>query len=608
MSNKTGGVPKRSSISDEHKWDTSHLFVSDGVWEKELKAVRRLFKRVAAYKGTFAESDDNVLACFEENMSMNLRFQKLALYAGLKRDEDTRISKYQGFCQMLSQAGTEFAEMSSFISPELAALPAERIKGMIGNPDFSDFSFILKNHLRMRKHVLSDKEEGLLATLSLGSGGTSLAYSTFSDADLRFPKVKDDEGRDTELTQSNFGAFRKSKNRRVRKAAFEAMFGTLHSYRNTMAVLLSGFVKEQVAHAKARGHKSALHAALSGDNIPVAVYREMIESVNKHLPLLHDYLRFRRRMMRLKELRYYDLYPSLVKGPDMRFTHDEACRLVLSACEPMGAEYIRALRHGLDPRNGWIDVMPNRGKRSGAYMNGSGYGIHPYVLTNFLGDYQSVSTLAHEMGHAIHSYFSNANQSFAKADYSIFVAEVASTLNEVLLMESMLDQTTNPKQRLFLRSEMMEDFRTTVFRQAMFAEFELAIYEAVEHREPLTADRITEIYLGIVRKYYGHDEGVVLVDDLYGMEWAYIPHFYYNFYVFQYTTGMTAAVAIAQKILSCKPKAREKYIKNLLMAGGSDYPVKLLKRAGADLTKRSAYDTAMAQFKSALDGAVALVV
>ena len=612
MTKKAAAVPERSKIADKHKWKPEHLFKSDEEWEDTLKSVSRRFRQISKFKGKLL-MDKNVLACLQTVSSISKVFYKLALYAGLKRDEDTRESKYQGYRQMLSQAGTEFYEAASFISPELTALPTEDLRRMIASSAFKDYDFELKDLLRQKKHVLSDKEEALMATLSLGSGAAASAYSIFSNADLKFPKIKDEEGREIELTDSNFGTFQKSKSRRVRKAAFQTMYKTIHGYRNTTASLLSSFIKEQVAHAKARKHKSALHAALGGDNIPVAVYHTMVEAINSHLPSLHRYLELRRRMMKLKELRYHDLYPSLIKGADMEFSHEEACRLVIEATEPMGREYTEALKHGLDPVNGWVDVLPNRGKRSGAYMNGV-HGVHPYVLTNFLGAYGSVSTLAHEMGHAMHSYFSNRTQVYDKADYSIFVAEVASTLNEALLMEHMLKSTPNPpmmadarKQRLFLLGQKLEDFRTTVFRQAMFAEFELVLYEAVERKEPLTADSITEMYLGIVRKYYGHAEGIVLVDDLYGMEWARIPHFYYNFYVFQYTTGMTAATTLARRILDEGPKARDRYIKNLLKAGGSDYPVKLLKRAGADLTKRKAYDIAMWDFEDALKEVETLV-
>jgi len=600
MSRQKGGVPERSSIDDKYKWNPQHIFQSDEQWEAEMKVLRSQFKRIAKFKGKFAKGDAHVLSCLKLTSDLSKTFYGLHVYASLKRDVDTRESKYQGYRQMLSQMGTEFSEAASFINPELISLPVESLKRMITSPDFRDFDFFLKDLLRQKKHVLSEKEEALMATLSLGSGAGSLAYSTFSNADLKFPRVKNEQGEEIELTQSNFSTFRRSKSRRVRKAAFGAMFGTLKDYANTMSVMLSSHVKEQIADTKARKHRSVLHAHLGEDNIPVEVYHELIESINGHLPSLHRYLRLRKRMMRLKELRYHDLYPTLIKGTDMEFSHKEACRLVIEASEPMGREYLAAMEHGLDPANGWVDVYPNRGKKSGAYMNGSAYGVHPYVLTNFLGNYGSVSTLAHEMGHAMHSYFSNRHQPFDKASYATFVAEVASTFSETLLMEHMLSKVTKKKDRLALLGEKMEDFRQTVFRQTMFAEFELAMYTAAEQKEPLTADRLTEMYLGVVRKYYGHDEGVVLVDDLYGMEWAYIPHFYYNYYVFQYATGMTAAIVLASRVLGEGKKARDRYMTHLLKAGGSDYPVKLLKRAGADLTKRSTYDIAMRDFDAAL--------
>jgi oligoendopeptidase F len=603
------GTAERGEIAAKYKWNTAHLFASDAAWEKERAGVVAAFKGITECKGKLKRGKRMVRTCLERLFQTRKRLDRLANYSHRLYDQDTRVAKYQGYKEVVDKVATDYMEVISFVQPELLALPAATLRALIKDKEFADYSQYLRDILRLKPHILTPLEEKLLASASLMRDTGYNTYSAFSGADLKFPTIRDESGEEVQLSQSLFTRYRTSESQRVRKDTFEAFFGTYKEYRNTLASLLSAQINSNIVYARARKYKTALDAALDGGNIPVAVYHNMIKAVNKHLPTLHRYLKLRQRLLGLKELRYYDMYPSIIKKVELKYNYDESRALLVRALDPMGKEYVAALDQGLAPQSGWVDVYPNKGKRSGAYMDGSAFDVHPYVLCNHLDDYNSVSTLAHEMGHAMHSFFSNKNQPFPKADYSIFVAEVASTLNEALLMHHMLAQVEDPKKRLFLLGEQLEDFRQTVFRQAMFAEFELRLYERAERKEALTAEQISKIYLEIARRYYGHDQKVVLIDELYGMEWAYVPHFYYNFYVYQYVTGMTAAVALSEMVLDPKggTAARERYVKHMLKAGGSDYPIVLLKRAGVDLTTVAPYDIAMRVFSRTLEQAEKLV-
>jgi len=602
-------TPERAAIDARHRWKTGDLFASDAAWDKERAAVVAGFKQITDCKGKLKRGKKMVKTCLERLFALRMRLDRLANYAHRLHDQDTRVPKYQGMKQVTEKVATDFLEATSFLQPELLALPARSLQEMIKDKPFADYGQYLREMLRVKAHILSPAEEKLLASASLMRDTGYNTYSTFSGADLKFPEITDEKGNKVRLTQSLFTSYRSSEERHVRKEVFERFFGTYKEYRNTLAALLGSQINANIVYARARKYDSALEAALDANNVPTAVYHNMIKAVNQHLPTMHRYLKLRQELLGLKELRYYDMYPPIVKKVEMKYSYAEARSLLARAIAPMGKEYVDALVQGLEPSRGWVDVYPNTGKRSGAYMDGSAYQVHPFVLINYLDNYNSVSTLAHEMGHAMHSHFSNKNQPFPKADYSIFVAEVASTLNEALLMDHMLSKVEDPKERLYLLGQQMEDFRQTVFRQSMFAEFELALYERAEKKEPLTAEAISEIYLKIVRKYYGQAKGMVVVDDLYGMEWAYVPHFYYDFYVFQYVTGMTAATALAEMIRDPKQgqKARDRYINNMLKAGGSDYAVTLLKRAGVDLTTTAPYDVAMGVFSRTLSEAEKLV-
>jgi len=602
-------TPERASIDARYRWKTSDLFPSDAAWDKERREIVAAFKEIEACKGKLKRGKKMVKTCLERTFALRKRLDLLANYAHRLYDQDTRVAKYQGMKQIVDKVYTDYREVTSFLEPELLSLPVQALQGMIKDRAFADYDQYLREIVRRKPHILSPAEEKLLAAASLMGDTGYNTYSTFSGADLSFPTIKDDKGAEVKLTQALFTKYRASADRDVRRSTFEAFFGTYKKYRNTLASLLGAQINANIVYSKARKYPSALAASLDANNVPTAVYHNMIKAVNKHLPALHRYLKLRQELLGLKDLYYYDMYPPIVQKVELKYSYDEGRKMLGVALAPMGKEYLDALDGGLSPKAGWVDVYPNKGKRSGAYMDGSAYAVHPFVLLNFLDDYSSVSTLAHEMGHAMHSYFSNKNQPFPKADYSIFVAEVASTLNEALLMHHTLAKVEDPEKRLYLLGEQMEAFRQTIFRQSMFSEFELALYERAEKKEPLTADAIDQIYLKIARKYYGHDKGVVTVDDLYGIEWAYVPHFYYNFYVFQYVTGMTAATALSEMIVDDKQgeKARERYVNNMLKAGASDYPINLLKRAGVDLTTTKPYDVAMAVFSRTLAEAEKLV-
>jgi oligoendopeptidase F len=600
----------RGAIAAKYKWSVKDLFSGDDAWSQERDSIVAELPKLGKFKGQLKKGTAKVKACLDLMFSLRKRLARLSSYANRKFDEDTRVAKYGGFKEIVDKVATEFSTVSSFAQPELLTLPKQTLQAMIKDKALAEYSQVLRDVVRVKAHVLSPTEEALLAATSLTKDTGYNVYSTFTSGELQFPTIKDDKGKSVKLTQSLFVRYRASTSRDVRAAAFKAFFDTFAAYKNTLANLLSSQINANIVYAQAHKYKTALEGALDGSNIPTSVYHNMITAVNKHLPALHRYLRLRQKLLGVKQLEYHDMYPPMIKQVEMKFPYDKASQILAAALAPMGKPYVDVLVSGLKPGGGWVDAFPNQGKKSGAYMDGGAYEVHPYVLSNYLDDYHSLSTIAHEMGHALHSHSSNKTQPYAKADYSIFVAEVASTLNEALLIKHMLRQMKDPKQQLYLLGEQLESFRQTIFRQTMFAEFELALYRRAEKKEPLTADVISKTYLEIIRRYYGHDAKVVNVEARCAMEWAYIPHFYYDYYVFQYVTGQTAATALAEMIGKGGAegkKAAERYVKHLLQAGSSDYPIALLKNAGVDLTTTKPYDVAMKVFTQTLDQAEQLV-
>ncbi len=430
------------------------------------------------------------------------------------------------------------------------------------------------------------------------AGAASSIYMIFSNAELPYPEVELSDGSKVRLTKAGYARYRALPNRADREAVFEAFWKVHNDFRRTFGVQLYSNVKKDMFYARARGYKSCLESALDRNNIPVKVYTTLIENVNNNLEAFHRYLRLKKRILGVETLKYSDVYAPVVEGIDLKYTYEEAKKLVIDAARPLGREYVAIVKKAFSQR--WIDVYPTAGKRAGAYSNGSAYDVHPYVLLNFNGLYDDVSTLAHELGHALHSYYSNKNQPYPTADYSIFVAEVASTFYEALLMHKMLSEIKDDEVRLSLLMNYLDGIKGTVFRQTQFAEFELLIHEKAERGEALTGDVLSELYGDILRRYYGHDKGICRIDDLYCVEWAYVPHFYYNFYVYQYSTSFTASTALSEKVLGKEKGAVNRYIE-FLSAGGSDYPIEILKRAGVDMTSAGPFERTMAVMNRTMD-------
>ncbi|MBK8481623.1 MAG: oligoendopeptidase F family protein [Proteobacteria bacterium] len=596
----------RSATAPALRWNTRHLYPSEAAWGRARRALRAALAGIRACRGTLAGGPAPVRRCLDRAFAAQRDLARLTSYAERRHDEDTRVARYQALREVAEKLATELLEACSFIEPELAALPEPRLRRLCQHPSLAAYTRFLGEVLRLRPHLLSAAEEALLARTSLLRETGQQAYATFCGADLVFPPLRSATGRGLPLTQALFPRYRAAPDRALRERAFSTYFGTFQRYRHTLAALLSAQVNANITFARARRYDTALAAALHDDELPLEVYSRTIAAAHEHLPLLHRYFRLRRRRLGVARLRYHDLYAPIVERASFHFPLARARETLQAALAPLGGEYAAVLAQALGARSGWIDLYPQPGKASGAYMDGSAYDVHPYVLGNYLDDFNSLSMLAHELGHALHSFFSNRAQPYPKAEYATFVAEVASTLNEILLSAHLRRSARTPRQRLFLLGEQLEGFRTTFFRQALFAEFELAIYERAEAGQALTADVLSAVYLRLLRKYHGHERGVVEVDERCAIEWACIPHFFLGFYVFQYATGWTAATALAEAIAREGAAASRRYAEALLTTGRSAPPLVLLARAGVDLTGIEPYRLAMAAFERALAEAEAL--
>ena len=600
---KDGKLPERDSIDKKYRWDLSHLFKDDIAWAEAQKGMEEEIKAAGLCRGTLSKGAARVKECLDTAYKGKHRLARLSAYAMMRYHADTRVSATSGMKSTMDKIATSYAEAVSFIEPELLMLDTKTLEALSADKSLADYSQFFSNLVRKKPHVLDNSGEEILAASGIMGMAPYNIYTAYTGSDMEFGEITDSSGNKVKLTVAAYMKYRESTNRDDRKKVFEEFFGSYKKVRNFMATTLGAQVDADVFYAKSRKYNSSLEAALFPDNIPVSLYENLIKSINSYIPVLHRYLKMRKELLGLTELRYYDLYVPVVKGVELSYTYEDAVRVVEEALAPMGVDYLRAISSGMKPGSGWVDVYPNEGKKSGAYMTGDHYDVHPYVLLNFIDNYDAVSTLAHEMGHAMHSYLSNSNEPYPKSDYPIFLAEVASTFNEALLMENTLKSVKEPEKRLSLLIESMEMFRTTMFRQAMFAEFELELYRMAERREPLTADSLSAAYLKLLRKYYGHEQGVVTIDDLYGNEWEYIPHFYYNFYVYQYVTGFIAANALAQDILISGAAARDRYLNNMLKKGSSDYALNILKRAGVDMLTSEPYEKAVKLFEKRLEDA-----
>lgn len=589
----------RSKTPDKYKWDLTPLYASDEAFVQAKDKFVTELAAVTKYRGTLAQSPQQFLAALDEIFTLQKEFARLYSYASMSSDRDTRDSKYQSMQQEIGQIGTNFAAATSWFQPEVLKMDRATVDGFFKQePKLAIYRQPIDDVLRRQAHTRNESEEKIIADAGLMADGAGQTYSIFADADFPFPTIKLSDGKDAKIDKANFGFYRASQNRDDRKATFEAYFGALNQYRATFGTTLNAAMLSHVFNMRARNYDSTLAGSLDRANIPVAVYHQHIENVNNALPTLHRYLNLRKRMLGVEELHYYDLYAPLVKNVDLGYDVDAGGKLIIASLAPLGKDYQSVVQKALDER--WIDMYPNEGKRSGAYSNGAAYDVHPFMLMNYMGKYDDVSTLTHELGHTMQSYFSNKKQPFATADYPIFVAEVASTFNQALLNDYMLKQIKDDDTRLSILGEYLENLRLTVFRQTQFAEFELRIHELAEKGQPLTGDKLNEVYLDIVRRYYGHDKGVTVVDDNVKIEWAHIPHFYYNYYVYQYATSFTASAALSEKVLAGDKEATKRYL-DFLSAGSSDYPIALLKKAGVDMQTSQPIDLTMQKMNRVID-------
>jgi oligoendopeptidase F len=572
----------RSKIDDKFKWNLTDLFASDEAWRAAKDELAPEITKITSSKGTLASSPARLAEALETLNRLNKELQRVYVYASLKSDQDTRESKYQGMQQEMQQLAAKFGEQVSFVEPEILKIDKATLDTWLTQEArLKTFKHYLDDIQRRQPHTLSDNEERLLAASSVAAGTGSSVYNILANADFPYPSVTLSDGKTVKLDSSSFSLYRGVANRDDRQKVMSTFFNALGAFKGTFGSTLNGQVQSNEFYASARHYKTAVEAALDPNNLPVTVYTRLVDGVNQGLPTFQRYLQLRKKMMKLPDLHYYDLYAPLVASTDLTYTPEESQKNVLAALAPLGPEYVAAVNRAFKER--WIDLLPNEGKRSGAYSQGGAYDVHPYMLINFNGKYADMTTVAHELGHTMQSYLSNKAQPFHLANYPIFVAEVASTFNEALLIDHMLKTIKDDDTRLSLLGNYLENIKGTVFRQTQFAEFELRIHQMAEKGEPITGEALDKLYLEITRKYYGHDKGVCVVDDYVAHEWAFIPHFYYNFYVFQYATSFTASAALSEKVLAGDPAATKRYLA-FLSAGGSKYPIELLKDAGVDMT------------------------
>jgi oligoendopeptidase F len=589
----------RSKIPDSYKWNLADLYAGEAAWKGEKDEFVKSMGTIDQYRGKLASSPQALLGCFTTLSNLSRTYSKLYVYASLASDLDTRDASHLTMVQDMGQVGAEFGAKTAFIQPEVLKIDRATIDRYLkSEPGLGVYRHDLDDILRRKEHTGTESEEKIIADAGLMADAPDNIYGIFSNADFPFPSVTLSDGKAVKLDKAAFSLYRAVPNREDRKKVFAAYFNALNGYRRTFGTQLYAEVKKDMFYAKARNYKSALQSALDGSNIPVEVYQNLVKGVNDNLGTFHRYLALRKRMMGLSELHYYDLYAPLVKDLDLAYTYEEAQKNILASLKPLGEAYIGVARKGFAER--WVDVFPTEGKRSGAYSQGSAYGVHPYMLLNYNGKYDDMSTLTHELGHTMHSFLSNTTQPYPTSQYSIFVAEVASTFNEALLMDYMLKAIKDDDTKLALLGNYLDNIKGTIFRQTQFAEFELRIHEIAEKGGSLTGDTFNEVYADITKRYYGHDKGVCIVDDEVKAEWAHIPHFYYNFYVFQYATSFTASSALSEEVMAGDVHATQKYLE-LLKSGGADYPIALLKKAGVDMTTAQPLALTMQKMNRVMD-------
>ena len=591
---ETKKIFERSEIPEKDRWAVEDMYPSDDAWKEDLEKMKAMTAELAAFAGTLSKDAKTLLAFNQKQEEAGIVMSNLYNYSSRRNDEDTRVAKYQEMNGMAMSAYVAFASATAFATPEIMAISEEDMERFYQQePGLERYRRYISNIRRLAAHVLSPNEEKLLAMAGEMMQSPDDIYSKFADADLTFPDAVDKDGNKHPLSQGTYISYMESDDRELRKSAFQNTYNTWAAYKNTMAGILNSQVKALQFNADARHYASSLEASLDQTNVPVEVYHNLIKAVHQNFDKMHRYTRLRKKLLGVDELHFYDLYTPLVPGADVKIPFEQAKQTVYESLAPMGEDYRKVLKEGFDNR--WIDVYQNVGKRSGAYSAGAF--VHPYVLLNYSGTLDSQFTLAHEMGHALHSWHSNKYQNPVDADYVIFVAEVASTCNEALLMEHLLAKTTDKKERAYLINHFLEQFRTTLYRQTMFAEFELIIGQLNQQGVALTAERMCEEYKKLNALYFGED---IVLDDEIAYEWERIPHFYYNYYVFQYATGYSAAIALSRRILREGQQAVKDYI-GFLSGGCSKSPIDLLKGAGVDMSSPEPVNQALALFGELLD-------
>lgn len=583
-----GTIPLRQEIPEKYKWKLELMYEEDALWEEDFQKVPGLLPQMVEFKGTLSSSPAVLRRAFTLRDEIEMLLEKLYAYARMRKDEDNAREQYQELEDRAQGLVAEAGAALSFIVPEILAVDDDTLSAFLKSGELTLYRHHLEDIIRLKEHILSDKEEEMLSLAGEVLQAPENLFAMLSNADLTFPDITDENGQEMALTYGRYQQFMQSQDRRVRRDAFEGMFSAFHSFRNTFNASLSSEVKKNLFLSRVRRYPSALDYPLDRDNIPTRVYHNVVDTVNQNLTSLHRYVALKKKALKLEQVHFYDLYPSIAGTPDKKYTFEEAGAIVLKSLQPLGEEYTAGVKEGL--HGGWIDAFESKGKTPGGYSFGT-YTSPPFILMNFTGALDDVFTLAHELGHSMHSYYSRGSQPFVYATYTLFSAEVASTTNETLLVEHLL-KTTPLAEKAAIVNRYLEGIRATFYRQALFAEFELRIHSLVEKGEALTADKLCAYWLELNRRYYGPD---FAADDLLGIEWARIPHFYYNFYVYKYVTGFAAGTYLGKALLTGSEETRRRYI-NFLKKGSADYTLNILKEAGVDMQTPTPLEETVALF------------
>lgn len=588
----------RKDIPVEYTWKIEDLYATQEDWKADKEGLVMMISEIDAKSKGWTDSPDKMIEMYELSDALYLKGARLFAYASNSSNMELSNPVFQVMKGELQSIYVQAGSKMSFIREDILKMDEKVLQEYFKKqPKLENYRKSIEDIIRAKDHILTQDQEKVISQIGLFSGTPSQASGFLRDVDMPAPEIILSDGIKIILNTANYSKFRASKNPQDRTLVMKTFWGNYKKYENTLASLLDGAMKQHLFNAKVRKYKDCLEARLFGDNIDVNVYHSLIKNMHENLGTMHRFMKLKKELLGLDKMRYEDIYASAVKSVDKTYTYDEAVNLVIEAVKPLGEEYVTALRNGFSSR--WVDIYPNKDKQSGAYSYGV-YGVHPFVKMNYDGKYDAVATLAHELGHSMHSYFSTKTQTFTNSGYPTFLAEIASTFNENLLMDYMLKNEKDDMFKLFILDNYLDGIRGTIYRQTLFAEFELAMHRRVEEGKTLTPDWLNKKYLDLTREYYGHDLGVMEVDDYIQNEWSYIPHFYMNFYVFQYSTGMISSMALSKNVLDNIPGAREKYLE-LLKAGGSDYPMEILKKAGVDLTQESVYKDAFRRFDELLN-------